>query len=249
MMRTFHYGRHDSQVGDLYLPEGESPPVVCLLHGGFWKLPYGREQMTALANDLAARGHAVWNIGYRRVGESGGGWPGALDDAIGAIGHLARLSQEAAPLDLQRVVVAGHSAGGQLALLAAAAAIGTEVSPLAAASLAGVVDLNLANALDSGGGAVAAFLGGMPETLPEPYSLASPMSRLPLGLPQLVMHGGRDEALPVAMARDYAQAARRAGDDVAFVELPATGHMEFIDPASPAHAAFCRWLSGLTRIP
>ena len=149
-MRTFHYGDSATQAGDLHLPEGDPRCVVCLLHGGFWKLPYGREQLTAVAQDLAARGHAAWNIGYRRVGEPGGGWPGALDDTVAAISHLARLSREGASLDLRHVVVAGHSAGGQLALLAGAAGACSTVVPLAAASLAGVVDLRRAHALGSG---------------------------------------------------------------------------------------------------
>ena len=244
-MRTFHYGDSATQAGDLHLPEGDPRCVVCLLHGGFWKLPYGREQLTAVAQDLAARGHAAWNIGYRRVGEPGGGWPGALDDTVAAISHLARLSREGASLDLRHVVVAGHSAGGQLALLAGAAGACSTVVPLAAASLAGVVDLRRAHALGSGNGAVAALLGGAPEAVPQRYALASPRSRLPLGVRQLVLHGERDDALPAAMAHDYVRAAREAGDDVAFRALPEAGHMDFLDPGSAAHAAFCAWLDAL----
>jgi pimeloyl-ACP methyl ester carboxylesterase len=66
---------------------------------------------------------------------------------------------------------------------------------------------------------------------------------LPLGVRQLVLHGSRDEALPVAMAREYAVAALAAGDAVEFVELPQTGHMDYLDPASDAHRVFCDWLA------
>jgi acetyl esterase/lipase len=246
MPTTLQYGDSDSQVADLYLPTAHGPtPVVCLLHGGFWRLPYGREEMAPLAADLVARGYAVWNIEYRRVGENGGGWPGALDDVAAAIDHLARLPAGTAALDLARVVVVGHSAGGHLALCVGARSTAAVVVPAAVCGLAAVCDLESAFDLDAGGGAVRALLGGSPQDHPERYAQASPRRLLPLGVRQLLIHGTEDDALPVAMSRAYATAARAAGDSVDVVEIADMGHMEFLDPASEAHALLCRWLRAL----
>ncbi len=119
--RTVAYGSYPDQVGDLYLPaRPDHCPVVCLLHGGFWSMPYGRDQMEAIAWDLAGRGFAAWNIEYRRLGVPGAGWPGTFDDVLLGIEQLAHFVAGDIDLDLERVVVSGHSAGGHLALWAAA---------------------------------------------------------------------------------------------------------------------------------
>jgi acetyl esterase/lipase len=119
-MHTVKYGSSDSQEGDLYLPSKQRPPVICLLHGGFWRMPYSRDEMTLIAQDLAARGFAVWNIEYRRIGALGGGWPGTFQDVTAGIDHLATFVADGVELDLNRVTVIGHSAGGHLALWSAA---------------------------------------------------------------------------------------------------------------------------------
>lgn len=247
-VRTFRYGPDEGQEADLHLPVESSPPVACLFHGGFWKMPYGREQFEAVARDLAHRGIAAWNIGYRRVGAPGGGWPGTLEDAALAVEHLAALTAGGIALDLGRVVVAGHSAGGHLALWVAAgrnlagSARATRVRPIGAVSMAGIADLARAHVLGAGGDAVERLMGGTPLEHPERYAAASPAELLPLGTSQLVLHGAMDEALPAELSRRYVDAARAAGDPVDHVELPDAGHMDFLDPASAAHAAFVGWL-------
>ncbi len=215
-------------------------------------MPYGRDQLTAVAEDLAVRGFAVWNIGYRRLGAPGGGWPGTFEDVALAVDHLANLVDDGVALDLERVVVAGHSAGGQLALLVAARSGGSgapsrrRVRPLAVVGLAPMADLKEAAARDSGNGAAREFLGGAPDAVPERYAAASPREWLPLGVPQLVLHGVLDETLPVDLSRQYAAAAKARGEEIELVELPEAGHMDFLDPAGAAHAELCRWLARMT---
>lgn len=237
---TARYGTFPSQEGDLYLPGVRRPPVVCLLHGGFWRAPHGRDQLAAVAADLAGRGYAVWNLGYRRLGEAGGGWPGTLEDAAAGLDHLASLAHEGCDLDLDRIVVAGHSAGGQLALWLGARAAG--VRPRAVAGLAAASDLRALWERGLGAQAAGGFLGGSPAQHPDRYAAASPRERLPLGVPQLILHGEQDGDLPLAIAREYAEAARGAGDAIEFVPLAGMGHMDPLDPGSEAHAVFCRWL-------
>lgn len=246
--RTIKYGPSEAQEGDLYLPTASRPPVVCLLHGGFWRMPYGREELAGIAEDLAARGYAVWNIEYRRLGAPGGGWPGTVSDVALAVDHLAVLAQEGLDIDLDRVVVAGHSAGGHLALCVSARGQDarfrtSRVQPAAVAALAAVADLAHAYRISSGKGAVNEFLQGGPEQVPDRYAAASPMQLLPLGVRQLIIHGSMDQALPVELARRYASAAREAGDSIDYVEPPEAGHMDFLDPDSDVHAALCQWLA------
>jgi acetyl esterase/lipase len=249
-MRTVSYGPLPDQVGDLYLPTSVHPAVVCLLHGGFWRMPYDRQETTAIARDLAERGYAVWNLEYRRLGATGGGWPGTFEDVAAGIDHLAALQAGGDDLDLDCVIVTGHSAGGHLALWSAthrsSASVlkgPTRVRPVAAAGLAPVLDLERLFAENAGGGAVAELLGGGPERYPERYAAASPMTMLPLGVRQLILHGTRDEALPIEQSRTYATAAAAAGDRIQFTELPGADHMPYLDPDSEAHATLCRWLS------
>lgn len=244
--RRIAYGDHVDQVGDLHLPAGDGPwPTVVLVHGGFWRLPWGLALMTPLARDLAGRGLAAWNIEYRRVGQAGGGWPGTLEDVAAAADAVAGLDG----VDATRVVTVGHSAGGHLALWLAArhrispGAPGADprVRPWAAVSQAGVADLAGGAAARLGSGACEALLGGSPADVPERYAAASPLALLPLGVPQLLVHGDRDEAVPVGQSRAYATAARAAGDAVDLVELADVNHLDLIEPEHPAWAAVVAW--------
>jgi acetyl esterase/lipase len=212
-------------------------------------MPYGREELAAVAADLAARGFAVWNLEYRRLGEPGSGFPGTFDDVAAGIDHLANLVDHGIELDLRRVILAGHSAGGNLALWSAARGARpgglrrpARVTPIAAAGLAAIVDLAGSFAANAGNGAAGELLGGSPQSFPERFAVASPRELLPLGVEQLIVHGAADEALPVASAREYAHAAEEAGDRVEYAELPRAGHMDFVDPGSEAHDTLCRWL-------
>ncbi len=251
-MQTFRYGPAASQVGDLYLPkQSVRPPVICLLHGGFWRLPYGRDQMVPLAEDLIRRGYAAWNLGYRRLGEKGGGWPNTLQDTSDGIELLAKLNDHGAGVDLGRVVTVGHSAGGHLALwLAGPRRFRTDTAALkvkvmAAVGQAPAADLKRVYALNCSNGVARELTGGSPDEFPERYALGSPMALLPLHVPQLVVHGTADDCVPVEMGRDYVSAARAAGDLAEFVEFPGMGHFEHLDPKGKAWGAVVEWLERL----
>ncbi len=240
---TVPYGTGDYQFGELYLPETQGAhAVVVLIHGGYWRAFYGLDLMYGLAEDLARRGIAAWNIEYRRVGNAGGGWPGTFLDVARATEHLRKL---AAPysLDLSRVVTVGHSAGGHLALwLAGRSRVDTQ-SPLGATeqalklagaiSLAGVLDLHLAYDLHLSNDAVVELLGATPQQAPERYAAASPAALLPLGVPQVLIHGKTDLHVPVLVSQRYAAAARAAGDTLSYFEEEGVDHFAVIDAQTP----------------
>jgi acetyl esterase/lipase len=245
--RQLHtYGDHPSQLGELFLPSGAGPHLVCVVvHGGYWRAQYDRSLMAGLCDDLAAHGLAAWNLEYRRVG-AGGGWPETFLDVAAGVDALAALD---APLDLSRVVAVGHSAGGQLAFWAAARpTLPTDapggspgVSIRAAVSQAGVLDLAIAATLMPSSTPTRALLGD-PMTHYDRYVLASPKERLPLGIPQLVLHGDQDDTVSLRIATSYAEAARAAGDPCETRVLSGTGHFEHVDAGSSAWHMARDWL-------
>lgn len=220
--RTTHrYGDDPSQFGELW----GSGPVAVLVHGGFWKAEYGLDLMDRLAADLASRGWAAWNIEYRRLG-NGGGVPETLDDVGAAIDALAELDG----VDLSRVVTIGHSAGGHLAAWAATRDE-PRVPVTAVVSQAGVLDLERARGLRLSNGVVARFLGD------QPTSVASPIERLPLGVPALLTHGALDDIVPVEISERFA----RVSGATLLVE-PDEEHFGHLDPANPLWQAVLQWL-------
>jgi acetyl esterase/lipase len=231
--------------GELLLPagDGRSAPVAVLLHGGFWRARYTLDLMRPLAADLARRGWAAWNLEYRRTGQPGGGWPGTAEDVGDGIDALTGLA-EGHDLDLDRVVVIGHSAGGHLALWAAGRA-DARVRVRVAVTLAGVADLATGAREGIGSGAVREFLGAMPDEAPDRYAAASPIQRLPLPGAALLVHGEADDTVPVAQSRAYAEAAAAAGGRVTLIEPPGAGHTDVIDPAGAAWAATVQSLDEL----
>ncbi len=237
------YGTEPSQFGDLRTPIGPGPhPVVVVVHGGFWRAQYDLLHIGHLCAALTEAGLATWSLEYRRIGETGGGWPGTLQDVAAGTAYLTEIARDH-PLDLDHVITIGHSAGGHLALwlaahghspIEAADAAPLGITIRGAVSLAGVVDLRRAAALGLGNRAAEALLGGTPDAVPERFVAASPREHLPLGIPQVLIHGQNDDIVPIDLARAYFTAASHSGDQVHFHALPSTGHFGVIDPLTSA---------------
>lgn len=252
--QTHRYGAGPEHEADLLMPGGGGTgsgsasraelgggargphPVAVLVHGGFWRARFTRTTMSALALDLADRGWASWNIEYRRVG-TGGGPSEMLDDVRAALQALPRLQ---APLDLARVLVIGHSAGGQLGLCLA-----TDPAIAGVISLAGVCDLVAAARERIGDSAALELMGAAPEERPEAYAIADPLQQLPTGSRVLLVHGDADDRVPVQQSRTYLSAAIAAGDRCELLQLPGVGHFDLIDPRTQSWEAICARLDSL----
>jgi acetyl esterase/lipase len=237
------YGEDSSQYGELRLPAGPGPhPVAVLIHGGCFKAAYATTRdLSAMGDALKASGIATWSVEYRRVGQPGGGWPGTYLDVSRAVEYVRTLAASH-PLDLNRVAVVGHSAGGHLAMWAAARArvpAGSDISTAPSLRLRGV--MNLAGPVDLTANitgyqtlcrdsVITSLLGGTPATVPERYAHASPIKLLPLGIPQVLLMGEHEDFVPHALAETYAREARQAGDSVRLIVIPRAGHFEIASP-------------------
>ncbi|MFI5913761.1 alpha/beta hydrolase family protein [Dactylosporangium sp. NPDC051541] len=247
---TLRYGEHPDHVADVRLPAVPNAPLVIFVHGGFWRHEFDRSHTGPLAVDLAARGYAVATIEFRRTGQTGGGWPGTFSDvAAAAVAVPDQLAKEVAhrglrPVSVDRPIMAGHSAGGHLALWYASVAPDAVGGVVA---LAPVADLTRAYELDLDAGAVADLLGGGPDAVPDAYRSADPMRNLPSGVRTVIVHGTEDDIVPVELSREYCRAARRGGDDATLVELAGVEHFGVIDPLSAAWPAVLAAFGTVTR--
>lgn len=224
--RRVAYTPGEFQFGELRLPASDGPhPLVITIHGGFWRALRTLSYMGHLCEALRAARVATWNIEYRRVGQPGGGYPGTLDDVAAGCAHVRELAREC-PLDVSRVVVVGHSAGGQLAFCAGAAVRGV-------VALAGAVDLRRGLELNLGDGAVRNFMGSAPSEAPESYRRASPIENVPEGVPVRLVHGDADDIVPIEISERYERAAKAAGGDCELIRLRQADHFDVIDPRSP----------------
>jgi acetyl esterase/lipase len=216
--------------------------VAILIHGGCFKAAYATlRDLAPIGDALKQMGIATWNIEYSRLGEAGGGWPGTYLDVGRGVDYLRELASQHA-LDLGHVVVVGHSAGGHLAMWAAARTrlpSGSDLhvpAPLplrGVVNLAGPVDLTM-NIPEYEGlcrdTVITALAGGTPAEVPERYAQASAMKHLPLGIPQVVLIGEHDEFLPRPLAEMYVRAAQEAGDRAQLIVIPNVGHFEIASP-------------------
>jgi acetyl esterase/lipase len=239
--RRFSYGSDPFQFGELRLPVGKGPhPVAIVIHGGCWYSEYELSHLENFNARLTELGVATWSLEYRRIGNPGGGWPGTFADVARGADHL-RVLARTYPLDLNRVIVVGHSAGGQLALwlaarrrLPAASALYSS-NPLllrGVVSLAGITDLRKfrPNCRD----AVTKLLGGSPEEVAERYQQTSPIELLPLGVKQRLVLGAVDGIVPGELGKSYEAAARKKGDLVELKLVAGAGHFDLIAPQSLA---------------
>lgn len=229
---TLSYGPLPEHVIDVRRPAGAGPaPLAVLFHGGFWRPRFDRTHLRPMAHALAASGYVVAVPEYRRAG-MGPDWTATFDDVALACDVVAGLV-EAHGADLSRITWAGHSAGGHLALWAAARPFMAEGSAWRGAcdaarvvSLAGCSSLRLCADWNLGDGAAQNLLGGSPDAVPERYAAADPGMLTPPSIPVTLVHGTADDRVPAAMSQAFGVGR--------LIEIPGAGHFDLIDPHSSA---------------
>ncbi len=213
------YGKHPHQHALVWqgaTATAAERPLVLLLHGGFWRPAYDLAHMSPMAAALAASGWTVANVEYRRI--SGNPETTAADLRLALLTLPSRIDAHNG-----RVLLAGFSAGGHLALWLAAVH-----APLhAVLALAPVASLRQAQQLQLSHDATSEFLGVAtlqhwdPETLPDSVA------------PVFIVHGELDDTVPLELSRRYVARHPRAQ----LMSLPDTRHFALIDPDSPAWPA------------
>ena len=241
----YAYGSQEDQFGELFAHQLRRLMQVIQLWYCFTVdvgvQAFGAEPMGQLARAIAQLGVAVWNLEYRRL-DGAGGWPQTFEDISNGVDWLKVIAKDES-LDLDKAAVAGHSAGGHLALWASArhrlpadSELANE-SPLplrAAISLAGIGDLDDANLREICRGAPAQLMGGLADERPDRYASGSPRRLLPLGVPQFHICGTQDVLVPIDHVRGFVQHASEAGDDAWLTEVPDAGHCEIVTAGSSA---------------
>ncbi len=215
---TMAYGSEPDQVADIrYGKHGDALPLVVLIHGGFWKPAYDRAHLEAMSTALAAAGWTVLTVEYRRI-------PGKPDATLQDITTALQSLPEKVKHHNGKIVLIGHSAGGHLALWAAAQGIFPALQGVVA--LAPVADLRLADKLQLGGDAVRRFLGADPKERPDvdPMQLPAPTVAV------TIIQGNNDDEVPSTVAVSY----HAIFPNTHLVSLPDTDHYALIDPRSSA---------------
>ncbi len=242
---TSHYGPSPLQSGELRMPEGPGPfPLAILIHGGCFTRGFATLQyMRPLADDLAHRGVATWNVEYRQLGDRGGGWPGSFEDWAAASDHVRRLAR-LQPIDLSRVLAIGHSAGATAALWVATRTQlpswnrlrGRDPLPIAATvAIDGPVDLAAWIGTDAQvchAPVVSQLFGGTPSTRSFRYDWGDP-GRLPFPAGPLLLVASM--VLPEADAIRYRQRPRPGGDHVHTLALSDAGHFDMLAPSQDSY--------------
>lgn len=214
----------DLQYGLLWLPKGpavvEKAPLIVLLHGGCWLNEYDIQHSYALSTALAEAGYGVWSLEYRRTGDAGGGWPGTFDDIRQGLAFSSSLQSYS--LDLDQVVIIGHSAGGHLALLAGA---GFE-NVRGVIGLAAITDIEeYSRGENSCQSAAVDFMGGSYEMIPAAYEAANPVNK-PLHPNTVLLQGDADTIVPPGPA-NLPGATTRSFENA--------GHFDWIHPGTGAY--------------
>ncbi len=225
------YGNDALQYGLLWLPESVAqqsiPALITLIHGGCWLNAYDIQHTYALSTALAQAGYAVWSLEYRRTGDAGGGWPGSLEDIQSGLAHINELQNYA--LNDVPVILAGHSAGGHLSLLAGAQS--TQVQAII--GMAAISDIvSYAEGGNSCQTAAPSFMGADYISIATQYHAANPVEKTYLPA-VFLLHGDADQIVPLDQST-------MSGANTVIVD--GAGHFDWVHPGTSSFQQFLKTL-------
>jgi acetyl esterase/lipase len=222
--RSLSYGGSDVQVIDVFEPAASARgSAVMLIHGGCWLSQYDRKYMSHLAKALADIGSTVYNIGYRRVGDEGGGYPGTFDDVRAAFAAVVADAEQKASLGSE-ITVVGHSAGGHLALWLAS----TDTTIDKAVGLAAISDLSdYARGTGSCQTAAPRLMGGSPDDMTAAYASSDPMLIANPKAEIVLISAEKDVIVPPSHNDGY-----KVKTNARHVVLNGVGHFDLVAPIS-----------------
>ena len=232
LLQTIYTWHGRSSTNEMYADK-----ALIFIHGGCWLNAYGYEHAKGMYHALAELGMGVYVTEYRRVGDEGGGWPGSLDDVTQAISTaLKRIENEGR---YTNIYIAGHSAGGHLALLAAQRLSSSSLSLSRAnikriIGLAAITDIqSYAMGHNSCQSATAKFMNGTPEDVPTAYQRATPRPTHG-SLPITLLQGDADSIVP-------ARHAVLSGTNQKIIKNG--GHFDWLHPESTSFDALLEVIS------
>lgn len=226
---------------DITVPAGRAPvPVVLYLHGGGFRVGHHRD-WPRLVTTLTGNGFATATVQYRLSAEAT--FPAALHDVKAAVRFLRQHALELG-IDAERIGAWGRSAGGYFAAMLATTAGDPELDGAegladgstgirAGVSWYGPADLATQprhgppswHNTDPGRSPEALWLGAPVHTVPELAALASPLTHVSgTSAPLMLVHGDRDDGVPIDQSERLADAYRAAGATVELIRVPGGDH-------------------------
>ncbi|HEX6280064.1 MAG TPA: alpha/beta hydrolase [Pyrinomonadaceae bacterium] len=217
---------------DLYLPiEGNNHPLVMFIHGGGWTQSSKETEVLYILPYLQ-QGWAVANVEYRLASTAKA--PASVLDCRCAFEWIQENATRL-KVDAKRIVVAGISAGGHLALSVAtvepidgkAECYKTSHKPAAIVNLFGPSDINELIAGPKPFAQAVEWFRGVerPETVAE---LISPIKRLSKRTPPVItLHGVDDEIIPYSQSAELHRQLTKLGVRNRLISLRSEGHGGF----------------------
>jgi acetyl esterase/lipase len=235
------YGDDANQYGLLWHSRdfNRHGTLVVLIHGGCWLSAYDIQHTLPMATAISQAGFPVWSLEYRRTGDTGGGWPSTYEDIQAGIQYIPQLSSQ--NINPKRIIIAGHSAGGHLALLVARDVkklLGDDIDTHFI-GLAAITDIKTYARGENGcQKAGVQFMAGSPAEVPEDYAAANPVEH-DIKASITLMHGEVDPIVPLAQTTGFNSLQLER------IKIPGAGHFDWVHPGTPA---FNRFLYSLRTI-
>jgi acetyl esterase/lipase len=213
---------------------GALRPAFVKLHGGAWL--YGAKGEGPAWNLwLNELGYWVFDVEYRLPPPAR--WQDEVGDVKSALGWVVA-NAERHGIDPLRISITGHSAGGNLAMLAAFSVGSRDLPPSCAApdysiksvvNFYGPTDLTTLSATAAGRRNIRRdihrYIGGTVAEYPERYKAVSPLTWVNSSSPPTItLHGRNDRIVPIEQADRLDHALAGAGVMHETYLLPGAGH-------------------------